>query len=175
MPWVSVTATNPNPITHPPMNRLLPLLLASGALLASCTVIESKQVPVANTPVTWRHVTEVVDEEVINHSIKFRNIGKDVVSFDYTIVDTVGIPHVDSAGPNSGLVENLYPGAETMVKNPIKGDAEDVVLGHLTYGKRTGEQLAKTYKPWSITPAGSTPSGGGLLPLPEAPASAPGE
>ncbi len=157
------------------MKRLLPLLLASSALLASCTIIESKQVPVANTPVTWRHVTEVIDEEVIQHSIKFRNIGSDVVSFDYTIVDTAGVPHVDAGGPNSGLVENLYPGAETQVKNPLKGDTDHVILGRLTFGKRTSEQLAKTYKPWSITPAGTMPAGGGLLPLPEPPVTSPGE
>ncbi len=157
------------------MKRFAFRLLALSSLLSSCTVIESRQVPVANTPVTWRHVTEVVDEEVINHSIKFRNIGREVVSFDYTIVDTVGIPHVDAAGPNSGLVENLYPGAETMVKNPIKGDAEDVVLGSLTYGKRTSEQLAKVYKPWSVPAPGASPSGGALLPLPEPPSAMPGE
>jgi hypothetical protein len=157
------------------MKRLAPLLLTASLLLSACTVIESKQVPVANTPVTWRHVTEVVDEEVVNHTVKFRNIGSDVVSFDYTIVDTVGVPHVDAAGPNSGLVENLYPGAETQVKNPLKGDAEDVVLGRLTFGKRTTEQLAKTYKPWSIIPASSMPAGGGLLPLPEPPVTSPSE
>lgn len=158
------------------MKHLTSLLLASSVLLSACTVIESKQVPVANTPVTWRHVTEVVDEEIINHSVKFRNIGRDIVSFDYTIVDVAGVPHVDSAGPNSGLVENLYPGAETQVKNPLKGDAEDVILGRMTFGKRTSEQLAKAYKPWQNTPAGGSSGGaGGLLPLPEPPVTSPGE
>jgi hypothetical protein len=157
------------------MKRLLPLLLASSALLASCNIIQSKQIPVANTPVTWRYVTEVIDEEIIQHSIKFRNIGQEVVSFDYTIVDVGGVPHVDAGGPNSGLIENLYPGAEQQVKNPLKGDAESVNLGRLTFGKRSSEQLAKTYKPWSLTPGSSTPSGGGLLPLPEPPVSTPGE
>lgn len=157
------------------IHRLFPLLLVSSALMTSCTVIESRQVPVANTPVTWRHVTEVIDEEVIQHSIKFRNIGREVVSFDYTIVDAVGVPHVDAGGPNSGLVENLYPGAETMVKNPLKGDTQSVTLGRLTFGKRTSEQLAKTYKPWSISPEGTMPAGGGLLPLPEPPVTTPGQ
>lgn len=157
------------------MKRLATLLLTASVFLSSCTVMESKQVAVPHTPVTWRHVTEVVDEEVINHSIKFRNIGSEVVSFDYTIVDTAGVPHVDAAGPNSGLVENLYPGAETQIKNPLKGDAEDVVLGRLTFGKRKSEDLAKSYKPWSITPASSMPSGGGLLPLPEPAITTPGE
>lgn len=157
------------------MKSFAPLALSLALLFSSCTVIESRQKPVANTPVTWRHVTEVVDEEVVTHSIKFRNIGRDIVSFDYTIIDTLGVPHVDSAGPNSGLIENLYPGAETQVKNPLKGTAEDVILGRLTYGKRSGEQLAKAYKPWSITPSGTTSPGEALLPLPEPPLSAPGE
>jgi hypothetical protein len=157
------------------MKRILPSLLAISALLSSCTVIESRQVPVTNTPVTWRQVTEVIDEEVVQHSIKFRNIGQEVVSFDYTIVDAAGVPHVDAGGPNSGLVENLYPGAEQQVKNPLKGDAHSVTLGRMTYGKRTSEQLAKTYKPWSIIPASSSPVGGGLLPLPEPPVTTPGE
>lgn len=159
------------------MKFSLPFFCALIATLSSCNVIESRQHPVANTPVTWRHVTEVVDEEVVLHSVKFRNVGRDVVSFDYTIVDAVGVPHVDSAGPNSGLVENLYPGAETQVKNPIKGDAKDVILGRMTFGKRTSEQLAKTYKPWSISPVGSTPASGGILlpPAPEPLPSVPGQ
>jgi len=160
------------------MKRFAPLLLSASLLLTACTVIESRQHPVANTPVTWRHVTEVIDEEVVQHSVKFRNTGSDIVSFDYTIVDAVGVPHVDSAGPNSGLVENLYPGAETMVKNPIKGHARDVILGRMTFGKRSTEQLAKVYKPWSISPTlstGNSPASGSLLPLPAPPATSPGE
>lgn len=157
------------------MKHLVPCLLMALAALSSCTVIESRQKPLANTPVTWRQVTEVVDEEVVLHSVKFRNTGRDIVSFDYTIVDAVGVPHVDSAGPNSGLVENLYPGAETQVKNPLKGKAMTVLLGPLTLGKRSSEQLAKTYKPWSITPAGSTAPGGALLTLPDLPVTSPGE
>jgi hypothetical protein len=157
------------------MKRIAPLLLSASLLLSACTVMESKQVVVPHAPVTWRHVTEVVDEEVVMHSVKFRNIGSEVVSFDYTIVDVAGVPHVDAGGPNSGLVENLYPGAEVQIKNPLKGDAEDVVLGRMTYGKRKSEDLAKTYKPWSITPASSMPTGGGLLPLPEPVMTTPGE
>ena len=157
------------------MKRLLPLLLATTALLSSCTVMQSRQYLVNNTPITWRHVTEVIDEEVVQHSIKFRNVGREIVSFDYTIVDAAGVPHVDAGGPNSGLVENLYPGAETQVKNPLKGDTLNVNLGRLSYGKRTSEQLAKTYKPWSAAPAMATGTGGGLLPLPEPPVTTPGE
>ncbi|MBL9129892.1 MAG: hypothetical protein JNG86_01740, partial [Verrucomicrobiaceae bacterium] len=131
-------------------------------------------------PVTWRGVSEVVDEEIVNHTVKFRNTGSQIVSFDYTIVDDGSVPHVDAGGPNSGLVENLYPGAEVQVKNPWKHDDVILQLGRVTYGKRTSEQLAKVYKPWSVTPAASMASpasGGGLLPppLPEAPAPQSGE
>jgi hypothetical protein len=157
------------------MKYLAPCLLTALITLSSCTVMQSRQYLVNNTPITWRHVTEVIDEEVVQHSIKFRNVGRDIVSFDYTIVDATGVPHVDAGGPNSGLVENLYPGAETQVKNPLKGDTETVNLGRLTYGKRTSEDLVKTYKPWSAMPAMATGTGGGLLPLPEPPVTTPGE
>jgi hypothetical protein len=156
------------------MKPIFSLLLPAVFMLSACTVIESRQVSVPGTPVTWRHVTEVIDEEVVEHSLKFRNVGREVASFDYTIVDEAGVPHVDAAGPNSGLVENLYPGAETQVKNPLKKDAAGVLIGRVTLGKRTSEQLAKTYKPWSLTPASTAPAGAGLLPLPELPAT-PGE
>jgi hypothetical protein len=160
------------------MKRFISLLSVACTLLSSCTVMQSRQYLVDNTPVTWRLVSEVIDEEVIQHSIKFRNVGRDIVSFDYTIVDAAGVPHVDAQGPNSGLVENLYPGAEVLVKNPLKDDTKNVNLGRLTFGKRTSEQLAKTYTPWQNKPAAGLSSGsGGLLPLPEPPvaASTPGE
>ncbi|MBE7498326.1 MAG: hypothetical protein HS117_25595 [Verrucomicrobiaceae bacterium] len=155
--------------------RLCLLSIVSAAFV-SCTVMESKPVALTGTPVTWRHVSEIVDEEIVQHSVKFRNIGQQVVSFDYTLVDDAYVPHMDAAGPNSGLVENLYPGAEVQVKNPLKGDAVTVQVGRVTYGKRSSEQLAKTYKPWTITPASSaSPAAGGILPLPEPPQPAPGE
>jgi hypothetical protein len=140
--------------------------------LSSCSVMESKPVTLTGAPVTWRHVSEIIDEEIVQHSVKFRNIGQQVVSFDYTLVDDSYVPHMDAAGPNSGLVENLYPGAEVSVKNPLKNDTVAVQLGRVTYGKRTTEQLAKTYKPWTVTPmAASDASAGGLLPLPPSPVS----
>jgi hypothetical protein len=140
----------------------LPLLLIS-----SCTMMQSEPYALPGTPITWRAVNEVVDEEIVQHSVKFRNTGSQIVSFDYTIVDDGSVPHVDAGGPNSGLVENLYPGAEVSVKNTWGHDKVTVHTGSMTYGKRSSEQLAKTYKPWTITPATSTATAAaGALPLP---------
>lgn len=82
-------------------------------------------------------------------------------------MDDGSVPHVDAGGPNSGLVENLYPGAEVSVKNTWGHDKVTVHTGSMTYGKRSSEQLAKTYKPWTITPASTTATAAaGALPLP---------
>lgn len=48
----------------------LPLLLIS-----SCTMMQSEPYALPGTPVTWRAVNEVVDEEIVQHSVKFRNTG----------------------------------------------------------------------------------------------------
>jgi len=154
------------------IQRLLLLSLLATAI-SSCTVMESHQYTLTDAPVTWRGVSEVIDEEIVQHSVKFRNIGSQVVSFDYTIVDDGSVPHVDAAGPNSGLVENLYPGAEVQVKNTWKHGDVTVQLGRVTYGKRTTEQLAKVYKPWQNTPSATATGTGGLLPLPEPPVTLP--
>lgn len=144
----------------------LPLLI-----LTSCSVMQSDQFALPGTSITWRAVNEVVDEEIVQHSVKFRNTGSQIVSFDYTIVDDSNVPHVDAGGPNSGLVENLYPGAEVSVKNTWAHDDVAIHAGRITYGKRDSAQLAKTYKPWTVTPAtsstASATAGSPLLPLPE--------
>lgn len=148
-------------------------LLLSLLAITSCTVMETRQYNLTDAPVTWRGVSEVIDEEIVQYSVKFRNIGSQIVSFDYTLVDDSSVPHVDAAGPNSGLVENLYPGAEIEVKNTWKHEDVTVQLGRVTYGKRTTEQLAKVYKPWQTTPAATSTGAGGLLPLPEPPVTPP--
>lgn len=153
--------------------RLITLGFAALAL-ASCKTVTSDRFAFQNEPVSYQLVSDMVDEETIEHSVKFRNLGQQVVSFDYTIADEPGIPHVDCLGPNSGLVENLYPGAEAQVKNPIKSmRGVYVTLGKVSYGKRTSEQLAKQYKPGTLVPASST---GGGLPMPVLePVNVPGE
>ncbi len=145
-------------------SRLFILGLSAWALV-SCKTVTSERYAFSNEPVSYQLVSEMIDEETIEHSVKFRNLGQQVVSFDYTIADEPGIPHVDCLGPNSGLVENLYPGAEAQVKNPVKSmRGVYVSLGRVAVGKRTSEQLAKQYKPSTLLPASS--SGGGSSPLP---------
>ncbi len=140
--------------------RLL-LTAACAAALASCKTVTTERVAFPDSPVSYQLVSEMVDEETIEHRVKFRNLGQQVVSFDYTIADEPGVPHVDCLGPNSGLVENLYPGAEAEVKNPVKSlKGVHVVIGRVTLGKRTSQELAKAYKPSTLAaeaPAGAAP------------------
>lgn len=132
------------------------LLLGSIAALAliSCKTITSKPVVFPDSPISYQTVSEMIDEETIEHSLKFRNIGSQIVSFDYTLADSPTVPHTDAEGPNSGLVENLYPGAEASVKNTLKSsNGVHVILGKITYGRRSTDQLAKLYRPSYVAPA----------------------
>jgi hypothetical protein len=155
----------------------LPLLL-SLALIAfqtGCKTVATDRVLHPSEPVAYQLVSEMVDEETIEHRVKFRNVGQAVISFDYTVSDEPGVPHMDCLGPNSGLVENLYPGAEVEVKNPLNRMKQVfVTLGKVTHGKRTSEELAKLYKPGTLTPAGGAPAGAMPLPILE-PVNVPGE
>ncbi len=155
-------------------SRLILCALAAAAALTSCKTITSDRVVFPNTSIAYQTVSEMVDEETIEHTVKFRNVGQEVVSFDYTIADEPGVPHMDCLGPNSGLVENLYPGAEAEVKNPVKDSGVYVVLGRVTYGKRSSEQLAKQYKPSTLLPASGGPASSSPLPILE-PVNVPGE
>jgi hypothetical protein len=87
-----------------------------------------------------------VDENSpLDYQVKFRNLGKEVLSFDYTIADKQDVPHLDRNGPNSGFVPNLYPGAEVAVPNPLKRRNVFIVLGKVTYGKKSLADLQKLY------------------------------
>jgi hypothetical protein len=124
--------------------------LLAVAALSSCKTVSSRPVVIGDSPVTYQLVSEIVDEAALEHTVKFRNIGQQVLSFDYTIVDDPNVPHVDCLGPNSGLVENLYPGAEAVVKNPLASKRVAVNLGRLTAGKKSSEELARLYKPGTL-------------------------
>jgi len=137
--------------------------LLAVAALSSCKTVSSRSVVIGDSPVAYQIVSEIVDEESLDHTVKFRNVGREIVSFDYTIVDDPNVPHVDCLGPNSGLVENLYPGAEAVVKNPLESKRVLVTLGRLTQGKKTTEELARLYKPGTLTATVAAP-GGDLLP-----------
>lgn len=124
--------------------------------LISCKTISSKPVVLPDSPISYQTVSDMIDEETIEHSVKFRNIGSQIVSFDYTLTDSPTVPHTDAEGPNSGLIENLYPGAEATVKNPLKrSNGLNVIIGKITYGRRSTDQLAKQYRPSYVAPSSS--------------------
>jgi hypothetical protein len=128
-----------------------------------------------NHPIALYVVSKISeDEETLDYSVKFRNVGREIMSFDYTIADEPGVPHVDSLGPRSGLVENLYPGDEVEVPNPTKEMTVWATLGTVSYGKRTKDELASIYKPDQYRPPGleGGPEGDAAL-VPPLPALAP--
>lgn len=152
---------------------LATICLAAAILVSgtSCQTYKTRKVVFKNHPIALYVISEVVDEETLEYSVKFRNVGREVVSFDYTIADEEGVPHVDAEGPNSGLVENLYPGAEVKVKNPNETMSVYVTLGKVTYGKRPQEEIKGIYNPASLVPSElpGMPVDGGLIPLPGGP------
>jgi hypothetical protein len=153
--------------------RLLTLCLAAmtAALVTSCQTYKTRKVLFKNHPIALYVISEIVDEDTLEYSVKFRNVGREVMSFDYTIADEEGVPHVDAEGPNSGVVENIYPGAEVKVENPTESLAVYVTLGKVTYGKRPQEELKAIYHPAAFQPAEmpGAPVDGGLIPLPSGP------
>ena len=128
--------------------RLIMLAAASCiGVLVSCHTVESKRLQFPDQPIAVKVINKVIDEDTLEYAIKFRNTGNDVISFDYTISDEPGVPHVDADGPNSGLIENLYPGAELEVKNPLNRMAVFVTHGRVTHGKKTSPELQAIYRP----------------------------
>jgi hypothetical protein len=138
-------------------NTLLRLLLVLTVVSAvtSCQTYSTRRVEFKNHAIALFVVNKLSeDEETIDYTVKFRNTGREIVSFDYTLADEPGVPHVDSLGPRSGLVENLYPGDEVEVPNPTKRMTIWATLGTVTYGKRTKDDLAAIYKPDDYRPPG---------------------
>jgi len=158
-----------------PLRALLAgaIILSLVLTLVSCETYRTRKVVFKNHPIALYVVSELVDEETIDYSVKFRNVGREVLSFDYTIADEAGVPHVDSEGPNSGVVENLYPGAEVKVENPTESMKVYVTLGKVTYGKRPATEIKGIYSPSqfevmeSLSAPGSVDAG--LIPLPSGP------
>jgi hypothetical protein len=155
---------------------MLIFCMTASACITSCQSYRTRRVVFKNHPIALYVVNKVVDEENLEYSVKFRNIGREILSFDYTLADEDRVPHVDSAGPNSGLVENLYPGAEVEVANPMNTMTVWATLGTVTYGKKTKEELAGIYKLDQSQPVGIVAPATGaettLIPLPQ-PAAAP--
>lgn len=116
--------------------------------LIAVLAIASLSACVHNDP----HARNVVRTKLRNEDGKlvvlFRNVGRQVVSFDYTIADQANIPHVDSEGKNSGLIMNLYPGEERPTQDyPMQKSVIWPKIGTLTYGRRSFEDLEKLYRP----------------------------
>lgn len=148
------------------MRTLGTLALGLSLLLVGCTTISTKRVTFDRHPISVQVVNTVVDEENIVYTVKLRNVGREVMSFDYTISDEPGVPHVDQEGPNSGLLKNLYPGEEREVENPFNRMAVHVTLGEVTYGKKTDSELEAIYNAdevmRSLRASGSGDGGGTL-------------
>ncbi len=151
---------------RPVISRLLTLAAVSLAL-ASCKTVTTQRVVFPNTPVAFQLVSDMVDEETLDYTVKFRNVGNQIVSFDYTIADEPDVPHTDAEGPNSGVIENLYPGAEASVKNPTKSQDAYIVLGRVTHGRKSGDEINRMYRPTvaRTAAAASAASAVGALPL----------
>jgi hypothetical protein len=120
------------------------------------------------------HARNVVHTKLRNEDGKlvviFRNVGRQVVSFDYTIADKPTVPHVDSEGKNSGLVANLYPGEERPMQDyPMQKSIIWPKIGTLTYGRRSMDQLEKMYRPLSAQKPGALDPAGASLLIPGAP------
>lgn len=134
------------------LHRPLLAVLTLGSIgLSSCST-EHGNSPMARKSVstkapiaTWVWGKYVDEDSPLDYQVKFRNMGNEVLSFDYTIADNPGVPHLDRNGPNSGFVPNLYPGAEVAVPNPLKRRNVFVALGRVTYGKKSLADLQKIY------------------------------
>ncbi len=151
-------------MTMPP--RLIAAVLAlAGCCLNACSTVSTSEVNFERHPIGLRVLNKVIDEYegTTEYSLLFRNNGRDIVSFDYTVSDRPAVPHVDKNGPNSGLVENLYPGAEIEVPNPVGRMAVHVTLGTVTYGKKQKDELIAIYAPDKMATlrGGAPPSGPG--------------
>jgi arginine utilization protein RocB len=103
------------------------------------------------------HTRNIIKTDLRNKDGKlvaiFRNTGRQVVSFDYTLADKGNVVHVDADGPNSGLVSNLYPGEDREVSHPSQKSIIWPKIGAVTYGRRSIEELERIYKPISAAQA----------------------
>ncbi len=126
--------------------RLLLLLAVLSSV--SCSVLVTRRITFERHPIAVQVVSRVNEEaEVVEYFVRFRNVGTQILTFDYTIADEEGVVHVDSEGPHSGLIENLYPGVEVEVPNPTESMSVWVTLGTVTYGKQTPFERENVYRP----------------------------
>jgi hypothetical protein len=125
---------------------------ALAACLSSCVTrdgqpVSRNQKVYKNHPIAVRIFSKYIDEDSpMDYTVHFRNAGRQVLSFDYTVSDQPNVPHVDRDGPDSGFVANLYPGAVVEVPNPKKIKRVWVTIGTVTYGRKTTAELDAVYR-----------------------------
>lgn len=152
--------------------RLMLLGVSSVAAVALSACVSTSTPVVSRYPdqpiFAWVESKYVDDDSPPQYTLRFRNTGSQIVSFDYTVADQLGVPHIDRDGPNSGFVGNHYPGAEVEVPNPLKKQRVYVTLGTLRYGKKLNIPRQRPAPELSLAP-----SEGPTLPVEPAPLPAP--
>jgi hypothetical protein len=128
--------------------------LAAGALLSSCATSPAPIISrYPNPPIRAEVASKYVDDDSPpEYLLRFRNVGRQIVSFDYTVSDQPNVPHIDRDGPNSGFIGNHYPGAEVEIPNPLKRSRVWVTLGTISYGKKAGITTRRTTTEVSLLP-----------------------
>jgi hypothetical protein len=133
------------------MTAMLLVAYATGCNIKDGQRVSRNKDVYKHHPIAVRVHSKVIDEDSpVEYTIRIRNAGRQIASFDYTVADQPGVPHVDRDGPNSGFIPNLYPGAE--VANPLKTKRVWVTLGTVTYGKKSPTELDSVYRP-NATPS----------------------
>jgi hypothetical protein len=140
-------------------HRTLPVAGFAAGLLAviffsGCSTVYTKRIHFDGHPIAARVKSEAIDDELLRYSVVFRNTGCQSISFDYTIGDEPGVVHIDSDGPNSGSVENLYPGAEVEVENPVQRIAVWITIGKVVHGKRPSREITEVFRPGAALAGG---------------------
>ena len=149
---------------------LTALLLAVAFAAAGCETkynqrISRNQQAYKKHPIAVRVHSKYIDEDSpMEYTLRFRNAGSEIVSFDYTVADQNGVPHVDREGPNSGMVKNLYPGATLEVPNPLKLKRVFVTLGTVSYGKKTETEIDAIFRPKTSLAGPASTGSGDLMP-----------
>ncbi len=121
------------------MRLSVPALLLLAGCLSSCGTTRAPVISRYPNPPLVVHVAGkyVDDDNPPEYTLRFRNTGAQIVSYDYTVADRPGVPHIDRDGPNSGFIANQYPGSEIEIPNPLKKSRVWVSLGTISYGKKT--------------------------------------
>lgn len=148
------------------MRFSLPGSLLLAACLCSCATTPAPIISQSPNPPLIAHIEGkyVDDDSPPNYVLRFRNLGSQIVSYEYTAADRPGVPHIDRDGPNSGFIANHYPGSVVEVTSPVKTSRVFITLGRLRPGKLVAvvSQPAASSAPISLSPSSIEPE-----PLPQ--------